>query len=993
MAHQLAAGTRPQLPNTSLNLYAMNRGTLMILKRLLATALGALGLGALAAGPAFGQAPGSSNIPAPDIFDDQITCTQLLPTVEGFNLPSAVPMGGMTSPLDDIIGMGTNQLTTAGIPATVTMGAEKLAGLGYVIPPGNMNCGNGVPGTDGPTLGTMNIDGNTDGDFLDAGDTLAWGSIPKDVADGYSDLLTKYVAVYGDPGGTTGGTMRELAAAQKLLDETDSSLTALVEARARARDAAQEAHNKALAAFNAASGGPIYQAGVTEWMAKMAVTQGIADYNEQVMKTNDALTALNAMEYSAYNVADAAGNFAVTQGASKYVPLTNTSLVGTVVTIAMGEGTVVLSALETYTGGTTATPVAGTAGVPAMGTTDAMSSDSSTSNFTTLGELIVPMTATDHDTDSATPTVLRPTVSANGAGTNDVTTIRTTVENVRIAAAALKKARDENTNPRFQDLYDEAYRRAMLEQNYYDEVWARVLADTTDVRTAQERLRYLDTNTNGINEVTEQTAANTNTGYIANPVTIASRNAAYSTESGKRMTEETSLRGLVAAREAATAGVVSHFTNAQSFYQQLVDRRTALKTAADKVVMDATSPTDAQTKAAADAAKALTMAQAEKTKIDALFPADADNPVVDLVSELLKTGGDDGQALVDAISNTYADTQTNKDEIDTLKGQLTDADGNPIDLSNLGDTEAVTQNTNDIMELDGRVADNESDIGQIQTDLYGTTSGQHGDLAACDATGLLNVANCADARSRHNEADIEEVNDKLMQKKEYIDNLAAEIGVDPVTGEGTGEGGMSRIDMNAAAIDAEEMARMEADAALGGRIDAEATARMEADTALGGRIDAEEMARADADMALGMRIDGEAMARADADVMLGGMIMDEEMARMAADNAVRSDLTGMISSNTGMITSNTGMINDNRRMIGELSDDLEVVRAGVAASMALAGMPAINGRGIAIGVGSYDGESAFAVGFQIQGEQASFKVGVTSSGGETGASAGVGFNF
>ena len=61
-------------------------------------------------------------------------------------------------------------------------------------------------------------------------------------------------------------------------------------------------------------------------------------------------------------------------------------------------------------------------------------------------------------------------------------------------------------------------------------------------------------------------------------------------------------------------------------------------------------------------------------------------------------------------------------------------------------------------------------------------------------------------------------------------------------------------------------------------------------------------------------------------------------------------------------------------MIGELSESLEVVRAGVAASMALAGMPAINGRGISIGVGSFDGESAFAVGFQIQGEMASFKV-------------------
>ena len=461
------------------------------------------------------------------------------------------------------------------------------------------------------------------------------------------------------------------------------------------------------------------------------------------------------------------------------------------------------------------------------------------------------------------------------------------------------------------------------------------------------------------------------------------------------MTEEASLRGLVAAREAATAGVVSHFTNAQSFYQQLVDRRTALKTAADKVVMDATSPTDAQTKAAADAAKALTMAQAEKTKIDALFPADADNPVVDLVSELLKTGGDDGQALVDAISNTYADTQTNKDEIDTLKGQLTDADGNPIDLTNLGDTEAVTQNTNDITALDGRVAENESDIGQIQTDLYGTTSGQHGDLAACDATGLLNVANCADARSRHNEADIEEVNDKLMQKKEYIDNLAAEIGVDPVTGEGTGEGGHSRIDMNearsmdnATAIAAETTARMAADEALGGRIDAEATARMEADTMLGGRIDAEEMARMEADTALGMRIDSNA-----ADIMSNaGNIMSNEMAIGANAGNITSNANA-IASNMNAIGQNRSAISDNRNMIGELSDDLDVVRAGVAASMALAGMPAINGRGIAIGVGSYDGESAFAVGFQIQGEQASFKVGVTSSGGETGASAGVGFNF
>ena len=962
----------------------------MILKRLLATALGALGLGALAAGPAFGQAPGSSNIPAPDIFDDQITCTQLLPTPANvistmtYNLPSTVPMGGMTTPLDDLIGMGENQLLAGDtVFDAVTDAAEKLAGLGYVIPPGNMNCG---AGTTGPTLGTANMDANDDGDFLDAGDTLAWGSIPKDVADGYTTLLGLYEDVYGNPGATTGGTMRELAAAQKLLDETDSSLTALVDARTRARDAAQEAHNKAVAKFNAASGGPIYTAGVAEWMAKMAVTQGIDDYNEQVMKTNDARTALNAMQYSEWNVGTEAENFAVTQGDSKYVPLANSDLVdGTVVTFdGMGGGTVNFGmALTDYTGGTETTPVAGMAGVAAMGGMDAVASSSDDSNFTTLGALIVPMEPWNHDEDAATPQVLRNDFTdTNAAGTNDIATIRTRVENTRIAAAVLKKAAEDNTNPRFQDLYDVAYARAMAEQNYYDALWSQVLADTEDNRTAQDRLRYLDNGSgtgeagNGINDLSEQTATNINPNYKADAITIASRNAAYSTESGKRMNEEASLRQLVANREAATSDVVSHFTNARSFYQQLVDRRTALLVAADG---------DDATEAAQKSLNAARMAQ---TTINGLFPDDEGNPVVPLVSELLKTGGDDGQALVDAVASNYGATQDNADDIETLMGQLMDEDGNPIDLTNLGDTEAVTQNTNDIMELDGRVADNESDIGQIQTDLYGTTSGQHGDLAACDATGLLNVANCADARSRHNEADIEEVNDKLMQKKDYIDNLGMAIGVDPVTGEATDESGMNKIEMNAAAIDAEAMARMEADTALGGRIDAEATARMEADTMLGGRIDAEEMARMEADTALGMRIDTNA-----ADIMSNaGNIMSNEMAIGANAGNITSNANA-IASNMNAIGQNRSAISDNRNMIGELSDDLEVVRAGVAASMALAGMPAINGRGIAIGVGSYDGESAFAVGFQIQGEQASFKIGVTSSGGETGASAGVGFNF
>ena len=349
----------------------------------------------------------------------------------------------------------------------------------------------------------------------------------------------------------------------------------------------------------------------------------------------------------------------------------------------------------------------------------------------------------------------------------------------------------------------------------------------------------------------------------------------------------------------------------------------------------------------------------------------------------------------------------------------------------------VTKNT------DGIAANKES-LGEVRRDLYGEdpTSSAHGDASACAAVaggggGLLDRANCNEARSSHNADDIKVLNtdfgelddrvvenedllvehgEKLVQKKMYIDNLAAEIGVDPVTGMGTGEGGKSRIDMNedrsmdnATAIGENKMAIESNDmdiaanvtaiganktaiesndmdiAANSAAIVAEATTRGEMDMMLGGRITANTTA-----------IETEMTERMNADAMLDTAIKGEAMMRSAADTGLSDRIdsnAGAIATNMSSIGSNASAIGDNRNMIGELSDDLDVVRAGVAASMALAGMPAINGRGISIGVGSFDGESAFAVGFQIQGEQASFKVGVTSSGGATGASAGVGFNF
>ena len=623
--------------------------------------------------------------------------------------------------------------------------------------------------------------------------------------------------------------------------------------------------------------------------------------------------------------------------------------------------------------------------------------------------------------------------------------------------------------------------------------------------------------------------------------------------------------------------------NAKDYLNQLVTLREYDQAKAQEAHDEVTNPAPALV-SDLDDAKMDTMAAKDlrKTYQDLTGDSEDPTPANELVDALLKPTelangspnpeDDDGLAVVQAVTKTYDATQSNEDRLDALlttaddgtesgrvkalEDKVTMLEGDDTgglnqlrtDLDALtamddpetmeDETGEVTQNAADISRVDGEltkleleVDDNSDDLDQVWMDLNGTPRGveaQHEGLAACEATGTINVANCADARSRHNEEDIGEINtdlddvkDKLGLKKEYIENLGEAIGVDPVTGEGTGEDGMSRVDMNAKAIadeaetrmaedgklgdritnlagdgrtdetvmgnakaiadeaetrmaedgklgdritnlagdgrtdetvmgNAKAIAdeaetRMAEDGKLGDRIDKEAEARMaedgklgdritnlagdgrtdetvmgnakaiadEAETRmaedgkLGDRIDKEAEARMDADKtemdarmmaddALGGRIDKEAMARADGDVMLATAIEEAVAAGAAADMALGGRISSnadAIASNMNSIGQNRSMINDNRNMIGELSDDLDVVRAGVAASMALAGMPAINGRGIAIGVGSYDGESAFAVGFQIQGEQASFKVGVTSSGGETGASAGVGFNF
>ena len=853
----------------------MKRGTLMVLKRLLTVALGALGLGALTAGTALGQeTPGSGNIPAPDIFDDQITCIMNVPPATGMGAtprPTVIPMGGMTSPLDDLIDDGD-----AVIEDTIAIG------LGYVIPAMGANCGKGPVVSGGNQVGPFNAVtvGMTGDNNHDEGE----GDIATDVAHGYTDLLDKFKAVYGDPGlATSTGTAGVLETAQKALDAAiargSTSLTSLQNAVTRA----QEAHDKVEATFRDAAGGPIYEAAVAEWMAKSLVTQSIDAYNEAVGEVILAKTGLDPDGSVAGNVMGYVYGLDNLDYAD-YVPLINERLIGGTAdnngNVTGGvfafdvndeiAGNISLSQLELYANALLSNPQVamvsdgvdvngvddGTEGVTSISNTD---SDNNASNFDAAGRLIVPMSLQDLDEGGADDDLGSTKSEAM------VSVVRTRRDRTRAAAEALAELRDDNLNPANADRYAEAARRAQVEADYYDSVYNAMLGDTTNL------------NTGGSDDGPVVDSEATDDLDESAPYSIASRYAAFQTADNVRFLAEQSLRGAVADREAATANVREQFTSPHSFYQQLVARRQALKVTADRAVADASTsgrtPSETVTDAAADAAEALADAQEAQAAVAAAF-GDEGDPTAALVQELLKTDGDDGQALVDAIAATYETAAGAADAAREVVDALT------------GEGGAVSLNTAGIATNEGNISDNSDAIAQNENDIDGNTT-MIGTNAANITANATNIA----ANTGH-----------IMENRGMIETNAGDI----MTNAGN-------ISMNS------------------------------------GRIDANEMG--------------------------------------IASNA------SSIASNASMIGSNSAGISDNRAMIGELSESLEVVRAGVAASMALAGMPAINGRGISIGVGSFDGESAFAVGFQIQGEMASFKVGLTSGGGATGASAGVGFQF
>ena len=999
----------------------MLRGTLMVLKRLLITALGALSLGALAAGPASAQ---DGQIPAPDAYGDPQACAANIKVMKAAADKGEVQDNGLTP-------------------------MQKAALLKMA-----RSCAGDVGGGIAEARKLYNAAVDTEAELKAAGKAYADDDSARNLEkrDEAQEAHDEAVAARNDYSG--GGAIYESVFVEEdSLAKAKAASSAFTKAEVAAaasemlRDTVElDDYINAFAGFDET--GQAYE--FVTVRVKTAETGGGEDRDEPLYETR-----LQVKKQGGATVGPVRSN-----------PKEDTSalIAPTDLTITEGSTTVVFESVlvDHDLDDTTADILIVTNDVRGESTIGMVNRDYMTAKMALE-------TATKAVTDNQRPTQVPILEEAKN------------VAQARYDFFAAQKARVEKSlaagdlvvdrmgdNPTTVNMVETDH---PLDDTPYTVEDYEALTDLQDAETdAAEALKAAyDARVAATNDVEENQR---NTGaYLDQLVALRQNQKAAADAAAIKAEAEEETAGQKEANEnlAAANAQLKSFTDLQALddanpVKALVNSLVAAEDSAEdddgQALVDAVSATYDTAKAAqttADAAMgALTAEDDPDTEEDEAGPVTANTDAIagltavdDPATEADESGA--VTANTDAIAGLTAvdDPATEADESGAVTANTDRSTSNAGAIAGLTaeddpDTEAdesgaVTANTDRSTSNAGAIAGlTAEDDPDTEADESGAVTANTGDIVTLD--GRVTV----------NEDAIDDHDMKLMAKKMYIDAIGAEMGFDPATGMGTEGDGMSRIDNNEAAIGAnssaivaETAARTEADTAEASAREAadtaeasareaadtaEASAREAADTAEASAREAADTAEASAremaDTMLGGRIDtnvtniaanstaitAEQTARMEYDTMLGGRIDVEEMARMAGDAANAADIatnsggisanTGLIADNMAAISGNSSMINDNRNMIGansaridKLSDDLDIVRSGVAASMALAGMPNINGRGIAIGVGSFDGESAFAVGFQIQGEMASFQIGVTSSGGETGASAGVGFQF
>lgn len=162
----------------------------------------------------------------------------------------------------------------------------------------------------------------------------------------------------------------------------------------------------------------------------------------------------------------------------------------------------------------------------------------------------------------------------------------------------------------------------------------------------------------------------------------------------------------------------------------------------------------------------------------------------------------------------------------------------------------------------------------------------------------------------------------------------------------------------------------------------ETAERKAADTVLQANIDKETTDRKAADTVLQANIDKEVTDRKAADTALQTSIANETAARTAADLVLDNKIKGLDTRVT---------------QIGARVDALtKESRQGIAMAMALSSIPTVNyGKfSLGVGIGTFASETAAALGADfVVSERVKFKVGFTTTGDESGGSAGFAIGF
>ena len=572
----------------------------MILKRLLAAALGALGLGAFAALPASAQ-----EIPAPNLFDGQVSCVANLPT------PPATLVGQDKDKMD----IGITAKIASKMSIALTMGVPSgddagLANILYMIDAGNGNCGAGA-WTEAEISNGMDAAGLVPPTGAMAGDAkkpLADAGA-ADVGAGYTATLAEFDKVVAQE-----AVVKTKEDALQALYDDDVDDSSQVNTIASAKKELEDEQAKlatATAKLTAAGAGPINMAGIVEWRAKNAVSTAVTAWNDALSDISNGdntgtLDVLNPTNYTKYN------------------DLHNSS--GQLLGLFDTDGNANLANIRTY---------ANADGSNAS-TQDSMTGAvTGASAFDAAGNLLIPKTLVD---DELVPTTADQTYQQ----------VKTRLDDVVAEVKLLVKLQEDNKNALLQPVIDEAVRRGKLEQEHYQGQYNNLVADNTDV----------DTGTDGVQSL--------KTRYAAHTKAVTTRdNAGVALETAVQARENAT--DAVVSAFSGPQDFYQQLVDRRSYLNDLdtaeltrLQGLTGDKAATAKQLEDAQKAIDASQ-------KALDNAKATQASFQGLV-AD-DSPVKDLVLETLKpnTGknqGDDGGVLVDTISGAYAVADSAKESAD-----------------------------------------------------------------------------------------------------------------------------------------------------------------------------------------------------------------------------------------------------------------------------------------------------------------------------------------